>query len=220
MDAHKTASVAARLRAQRVHGLPLQQDHDEARGLRALARAGALRPSARARPPPRLRPAHPAGVEFKTDERLRLGEFGIQTRLVKPPAHEGEAPSQGEQGHTMVYSAYASASRRPRQARPSSAPQAMVRPARSSRSTTAATCSTGRPRRSAARRRASACSTTPTSRAATPSCAADLRRLADRRPRLDQRGQGQRPAGRLDAGSAPATRSPSGPTTFAFDIEQ
>lgn len=44
-------------------------------------------------------------VEFKTDERLRLGEFGIQTRLVKPPAHEGGSPSQGEEGHTMVYSA-------------------------------------------------------------------------------------------------------------------
>ena len=44
-------------------------------------------------------------VAFKTDERLRLGEFGIQTRLVKPPAHEGESPSQGAEGHTMVYSA-------------------------------------------------------------------------------------------------------------------
>ena len=44
-------------------------------------------------------------VEFDTDERLRLGEFGIQARLVKPPAHEGEAPKQGEEGHTMVYSA-------------------------------------------------------------------------------------------------------------------
>jgi hypothetical protein len=44
-------------------------------------------------------------VIFKTDERLRLGEFGIQARLVKPPAHEGEAPQQGEEGHTMVYSA-------------------------------------------------------------------------------------------------------------------
>ena len=43
-------------------------------------------------------------VELETDERLRLGEFGIQTRLVKPPARQGEAPSQGEQGHTMVYS--------------------------------------------------------------------------------------------------------------------
>ena len=42
-------------------------------------------------------------VKLETDDRLRLGEFGIQTRLVKPAAHEGEAPSQGEQGHTMVY---------------------------------------------------------------------------------------------------------------------
>jgi FhaA, N-terminal domain/FHA domain len=44
-------------------------------------------------------------VAFETDERLRLGEFGIQPRMVKPPAREGEAPSQGEEGHTMVYSA-------------------------------------------------------------------------------------------------------------------
>jgi hypothetical protein len=44
-------------------------------------------------------------VAFETDERLRLGEFGIQARMVKPPAHEGEAPSQGEEGQTMVYSA-------------------------------------------------------------------------------------------------------------------
>ena len=52
-------------------------------------------------------------VEFKTDERLRLGEFGIQTRLVKPPAREGAAPSQGEEGHTMVYSAVRSADPQP-----------------------------------------------------------------------------------------------------------
>ncbi len=42
-------------------------------------------------------------VHLESDERLRLGEFGIQTRLVKPPARQGEAPEQGEQGHTMVY---------------------------------------------------------------------------------------------------------------------
>jgi FhaA, N-terminal domain/FHA domain len=42
-------------------------------------------------------------VRLETDDRLRLGEFGIQTRLVKPPARQGEQPSQGEQGHTMVY---------------------------------------------------------------------------------------------------------------------
>jgi Protein of unknown function (DUF3662)/FHA domain len=43
-------------------------------------------------------------VSLETDERLRLGEFGIQTRLVKPPARQGEPPEQGDRGHTMVYS--------------------------------------------------------------------------------------------------------------------
>jgi Protein of unknown function (DUF3662)/FHA domain len=44
-------------------------------------------------------------IEFKTDERLRLGEFGIQARLVRPakdPTDEG--PVQGDFGHTMVHS--------------------------------------------------------------------------------------------------------------------
>jgi hypothetical protein len=61
-------------------------------------------------------------VSFETDERLRLGEFGIQTRLVKPPTHEGEGPSQGEEGHTMVYSAVRGAPA----AQPSSAGRAEV----------------------------------------------------------------------------------------------
>src|SRR3954453_10594715 len=43
-------------------------------------------------------------ITFKTDERLRLGEFGIQARLVRPPAREFDPPSQGDEGHTMVYS--------------------------------------------------------------------------------------------------------------------
>ena len=43
-------------------------------------------------------------ISFKTDERLRLGEFGIQARLVRPPAREYDPPSQGDEGHTMVYS--------------------------------------------------------------------------------------------------------------------
>jgi Protein of unknown function (DUF3662)/FHA domain len=44
-------------------------------------------------------------VEFRTDERLRLGEFGIQARLVQPAAQAGDEPSQGAAGHTMIYSA-------------------------------------------------------------------------------------------------------------------
>jgi hypothetical protein len=51
-------------------------------------------------------------VEFETDDRLRLGEFGIQTRVVSPPAqHEeeidraaAEGPSSEASGRTMVYS--------------------------------------------------------------------------------------------------------------------
>jgi FHA domain-containing protein len=50
-------------------------------------------------------------VEFHTDERLDLGEFGIQAQLLAPPEEEQEAegpgtpaPSAGDFGHTMVYS--------------------------------------------------------------------------------------------------------------------
>src|SRR5436190_18632809 len=48
-------------------------------------------------------------IEFETDDRLGLGEFGIQTALIggpedeeAPPADAG--PSAGDFGHTMVYS--------------------------------------------------------------------------------------------------------------------
>jgi hypothetical protein len=44
-------------------------------------------------------------ITFKTDDRLRLGEFGIQARLVRPGDDDSEAPSQGDEGHTMVYTA-------------------------------------------------------------------------------------------------------------------
>lgn len=44
-------------------------------------------------------------VEFRTDGRLSLGEFGIQTRLVRPAEpEEGGAAVQADHGHTMVYS--------------------------------------------------------------------------------------------------------------------
>ena len=48
-------------------------------------------------------------VEFDTDERLDLGEFGIQAQLLAPPEEEQEVegaapPSAGDFGHTMVYS--------------------------------------------------------------------------------------------------------------------
>lgn len=46
-------------------------------------------------------------VEFETDERLGLGEFGIQALLVRPPEDERVEPAEpgpAEFGHTMVYS--------------------------------------------------------------------------------------------------------------------
>jgi hypothetical protein len=49
-------------------------------------------------------------IEFRTDERLALGEFGIQARLVQPAAPEAGAAAgahearPADMGHTMVYS--------------------------------------------------------------------------------------------------------------------
>ena len=109
-------------------------------------------------------------VEFKTDERLRLGEFGIQTRLVKPPAARGGRARQGGGGpHDGLLGgprAHRGATKPRAAAEPSSSP------ARWSRSMTAATCSRARARRSAAPSRRSACSATQTSNAVMPSCAA------------------------------------------------
>ena len=45
-------------------------------------------------------------ISFETDDALRLGEFGIQARLVRSAEEDdSDAPSQGDHGHTMVYSA-------------------------------------------------------------------------------------------------------------------
>src|SRR4051794_39743550 len=47
-------------------------------------------------------------IEFRTDDRLALGEFGIQTRMVREAEEPGEAAEpevqQAEAGHTMIYS--------------------------------------------------------------------------------------------------------------------
>jgi predicted component of type VI protein secretion system len=48
-------------------------------------------------------------IEFHTDDRLELGEFGIQAQLLSAPEDEepegaAPAPSAGDFGHTMVYS--------------------------------------------------------------------------------------------------------------------
>jgi hypothetical protein len=105
MDAHKTASVQRVYVPNEYTVFLSKQDRSKLEGYeRSLEQelSGYLLEHARKRGYDLLtRPQ----VEFDTDERLRLGEFGIQARLVKPPAHEGQAPEQGEEGHTMVYSA-------------------------------------------------------------------------------------------------------------------
>ncbi len=115
MDSHKTAGVA-RVYVPNEYTVYLSgKDRTRLEGYeRGLEQelAGYLLEHARRRSYDLLtRPT----VAFETDERLRLGEFGIQARLVKPPAHEGAPPSQGEEGHTMVYTA-------PREAPPKQSP--------------------------------------------------------------------------------------------------
>jgi hypothetical protein len=43
-------------------------------------------------------------VDFETDDRLTVGEFGIQPQLVEMPEEEAVEPLQADHGHTMVYS--------------------------------------------------------------------------------------------------------------------
>ena len=104
MDAHRTASVARTYVPNQYTVWLSAEDHRRLEGYeRSLEQelSGYLLEHARRKDYALLtRPE----VKLETDDRLRLGEFGIQTRLVKPPARQGDAPEQGEQGHTMVYS--------------------------------------------------------------------------------------------------------------------
>ena len=105
MDAHKTASIERVYVPNEYTVFLSKPDRSKLEGYeRSLEQelSGYLLEHARRRSYDLLtRPT----VSFSTDERLRLGEFGIQARLVKPPLREGDGPSQGEEGHTMVYSA-------------------------------------------------------------------------------------------------------------------
>jgi hypothetical protein len=105
MDSHKTASVS-RVYVPNEYTVHLsEEDRDKLEGYeRSLEQelAGYLLEHARRRGYDLLtRPE----VKFNTDDRLRLGEFGIQARLVKASQREGERPAPAEEGHTMVYKA-------------------------------------------------------------------------------------------------------------------
>jgi FhaA, N-terminal domain/FHA domain len=103
MDSHKTASVS-RVYVPNEYTVHLSsKDREKLEGYeRSLEQelSGYLLEHARRRGYDLLtRPE----VKFNTDDRLRLGEFGIQTRLVKAPAGDGEKPRQAEEGKTAVY---------------------------------------------------------------------------------------------------------------------
>jgi hypothetical protein len=105
MDAHRTASVSRTYVPNQYTVWLSPEDHDALEGYeRSLAQelSGYLLEHARRQDYALLtRPE----VTLEVDERLRLGEFGIQTRLVKPPAREGAEPVEGQPGETMVYTA-------------------------------------------------------------------------------------------------------------------
>ena len=65
-------------------------------------------------------------LSFHTDEELRVGEFGIQARMVRPPESEGDRPEQAEHGHTMIYSASERVQEPLTQSRAARAPRALL----------------------------------------------------------------------------------------------
>lgn len=120
MDSHRTASVSQTYAPNQYTVWLSAEDHQRLEGYeRSLAQelAGYLLEHARRQDYALLtRPE----VLIETDERLRLGEFGIQPRLVKPPARGDAEVEQGQQGHTMVY-AVPAPEKKPRRS-PKSAP--------------------------------------------------------------------------------------------------
>jgi hypothetical protein len=105
MDAHRTASVSRVYVPNQYTVFLSPDDHERLEGYeRSLAHELSAYLLEHARRHDYALLTRPE-VDLDTDDRLRLGEFGIQTRLVKPPARQGEQPSQGEAGHTMVYTA-------------------------------------------------------------------------------------------------------------------
>ena len=154
-------------------------------------------------------------VSFETDKRLRMGEFGIQARLVKPPATEREEASQGDLGATMVYSAAQRATRRSR-SRPPERPTA-----RALLTLNGKTFVIDQPRAVDGPQPAAAtsCWTTPTSRAGTASCSSAARTGTWS---TSSRPTASRSTGEQVSSSArwrPATRSWLGTSRLRFDVD-
>jgi hypothetical protein len=102
MDTHKTVSVS-RTYAPNEYAVYLSpQDHERLTAYEDALRdelSGYLLEHARREG---LELLTAPTIEFHVDDRLGLGEFGIQTRLVRAP-DPARAPVQGDRGHTMIY---------------------------------------------------------------------------------------------------------------------
>ncbi len=105
MDSHRTASVSQVYAPNQYTVWLSLEDHERLEGYeRSLAQELSAYLLEHARRQDYSLLTRPE-VLIESDDRLRLGEFGIQPRLVKPPARQGDSGEQAEQGHTMVYSA-------------------------------------------------------------------------------------------------------------------
>jgi Protein of unknown function (DUF3662)/FHA domain len=105
MEEHKVVSVSKTYAPNEYHVYVSPDDHERFRDYEdALVKelAGYLLEHARLE---KLALLSRPEITFHTDERLTLGEFGIQARLVRPPEDPAAAPQQGDVGHTMIYSA-------------------------------------------------------------------------------------------------------------------
>src|SRR6187200_2033761 len=129
MDSHKTASVSQTYAPNSYTVWLSPEDHERLEGYtRSLSQELSAYLLEHARRQDYALLTRPE-VKIETDERLRLGEFGIQPRLVKPPVRQGEEAEQGQAGHTMVYTAPASKkdTKPPRGSRRQAAPLVQTR---------------------------------------------------------------------------------------------
>ncbi len=105
MDSHKTASVSQTYAPNSYTVWLSPEDHERLEGYtRSLSQELSAYLLEHARRQDYALLTRPE-VLIEIDDRLRLGEFGIQPRLVKPPVRKGDTGEQGQHGHTMVYSA-------------------------------------------------------------------------------------------------------------------
>lgn len=126
MDSHKTASVSQTYAPNSYTVWLSPEDHERLAGYtRSLTQELSAYLLEHARRQDYALLTRPE-VKIEVDDRLRLGEFGIQPRLVKPPVRKGDSGEQGQHGHTMVYSAPAK-QKEPRGARRPAAPLTQTR---------------------------------------------------------------------------------------------